>query len=159
MSKRNLGMAIIVLGGLAYAAALVMGIIGFPRPGWGYYKILLAVIGIAVAAAGVFLLEKNSPKEAEVQKNHNRYFLYGCLLNLALSIFPRLPFIDHISSWWRTSHTLLTSLWFQKEGIDLFHYQTPVFGPPWQVPLEFPLYQAICTVVSNLTSIELTLSA
>jgi hypothetical protein len=159
MSKRSIGIAIIIFGGLIYAAALVMGIVGFPRPGWGHYKILLAIIGAVVAAAGMLLLERSLKNENDPSRKNNRLFLYGCILNLVLSILPRLPFMDHISSWWRSSHTLISALWFQKEGINLFHYQTPVYGPPWQVPLEFPLYQAICAVVSNLTSIDLTLSA
>jgi hypothetical protein len=159
MSKRALGIAIIASGGSIFAAAILMGVIGFPRPGWGYYKILLALGGVAVAAFGVFLQEKNRRDAAGDPKKWDRYFLYGGVLNLALSILPRLPFLDHISSWWRSSHTLLTSLWFQKEGINLFHYQTPVFGPPWQVPLEFPLYQAVCAVFSNITSIDITLSS
>jgi hypothetical protein len=159
MSKRSIGIAIIIFGGLIYAAALVMGIVGFPRPGWGHYKILLAIIGAVVAAAGMLLLERSLKNENDPSRKNNRLFLYGCILNLVLSILPRLPFMDHISSWWRSSHTLISALWFQKEGINLFNYQTPVYGPPWQVPLEFPLYQAICTVVSNLTSIDLTLSA
>jgi hypothetical protein len=158
MPNRNLGITMISIGGLAYAAAILMGLIGIPRPGWGYYKIPLALIGVAVAAIGLLFLERYLKNKNAIQKS-NRYFLYGCVLNLALSIFPRLPFLNHISSWWRSSHTLLTSLWFQKEGINLFNYQTPVFGPPWQVPLEFPLYQAICTVFSNITRLELTLSS
>jgi hypothetical protein len=159
MSKRTVGIAILALGGLIYAAALLMGVIGFPRPGWGHYKILLGLGGVAAACFGVFLLEKARRDGAGDAKKWDRYFVYGGVLNLALSIFPRLPFMDHISSWWRSSHTLLTTLWFQKEGISLFHYQTPVFGPPWEVPLEFPLYQAVCAVFSNVTGIEVTLSS
>jgi hypothetical protein len=159
MSKRNLSIAIIVLGGTVYAAAIIMGVIGFPRPGWGFYKIPMAIAGVVVAVIGILFLERNMKKLNDIQNNTTRYFLYGCSLNVVLSIFPRLPFLYHISSWWRSSHTLLTSLWFQKEGISLFHYQTPVYGPPWQVPLEFPLYQALCTVFSNITSLDLTFSS
>lgn len=159
MSKRNLSVAIIVFGGLLYAAAIIMGVIGFPRPGWGYYKIILLLIGVVTAAVGIFFLERNLKNRSDTQNGNKRYFLYGCILNLALSIVPRLPFMDHISSWWRSSHTLLTSLWFQKEGIALFNYQTPLFGPPWQIPLEFPLYQAICAFFSDISGIELTLSS
>jgi hypothetical protein len=119
----------------------------------------MAIGGLVVAAVGVLFLEINLKNDADPQKKGNRYFLYGVILNLVLSIFPRLPFMEHISSWWRSSHTLLTSLWFQKEGISLFNYQTPVFGPPWQVPLEFPLYQALCVIFSNITRLDLTLSS
>ncbi|MBN1438028.1 MAG: hypothetical protein JW929_01355 [Anaerolineales bacterium] len=159
MGKRSIGIVLTALGGLAFAAALAAGLAGYPRPGWGHYKILAALAGLGAAAAGVFLLERSLQKARGAQNAGGRYFAYACFFNAALSLLPRLPFLDHISSWWRSSHTLLSSLWFQKEGIDLFHYQTPVFGPPWQVPLEFPLYQALCTVFANLTGIDLTLSA
>lgn len=159
MTKRNLSIAIILIGGLVYTAALLMGIIGFPRAGWGYYKMPLAVIGIVIAAIGVFFYERGVQYTPDGPSRTRHYFLYGSVLSFALSIFPRLPFLNHISSWWRSSHTLLTSLWFQKEGISLFNYQTPIYGPPWQIPLEFPLYQAISTIFSNITRLDLTLSS
>jgi hypothetical protein len=159
MAKRNLGVAMIASGGLVYLAALVMGIAGIPRPGWGYYKILLAVFGLAAAAAGVLLLERERAKGDGGQNRGNRFFVYGCVFNLVLSIFPRLPFFNDVSSWWRPSHTLLTAFWFQKEGIRLVDYQTPLYGPPFQVPLEFPLYQAVTAVFSSGAGINLTISA
>jgi hypothetical protein len=41
-------------------------------------------------------------------------------------------------------------------GGPLLRYETPVFGPPWSIPLEFPVYQWICACAVKLfgTSIE-----
>jgi hypothetical protein len=64
--------------------------------------------------------------------------------------------MHHISSNWRSSQTLLTSFWFQKDGITLFHPQLPIYGPPWYVPFEFPVYQAISALFSNITHLNLT---
>jgi hypothetical protein len=159
MPKKIIGLILTAGGGLFFLAAMIMGVVGIPRPGWGYYKMPMALIGVVVAAAGVFFLEMTLKHKQGDSSRGKRCFLYGCVFNLALSIFPRLPFITNISGWWRSSHTLLTSFWFQREGINLFAYQTPIFGPPWKVPLEFPLYQAISTVFSNITKLNLTLSS
>ncbi len=80
-------------------------------------------------------------------------------LDAILSLAARPPFLFHISSWWRSSHTLWTSYWFQKEGIQLFHYQTPLFGYPWEVPFEFPLYQALSAIFANLSGLDITLAS
>jgi hypothetical protein len=85
------------------------------------------------------------------------YYVFG--LMMISSLLPRLLYLNLISSWWRSSQTLLMSFWFQKEGISLFHAQLPLFGPPWEIPLEFPLYQAICTLFSNITNIDITLAS
>jgi 4-amino-4-deoxy-L-arabinose transferase-like glycosyltransferase len=44
----------------------------------------------------------------------------------------------------------MTAYWFVKEGIDLINYQTPLYGPPWRVPFEFPLFQATAAIVFRL---------
>ena len=95
----------------------------------------------------------------ELNRHANIYFIFGCVLNLVLSILPRLIFLKNIPSPWRGTQTLITSFWFQKSGISLFNYQTPLFGPPWKVPFEFPLYQAICTIFSKIIGKSLTSSS
>jgi hypothetical protein len=159
MRNRNLSIAIIIFGGLIFSAAILMGLIGFPHGGWGFNKIALLVAGLLVAGGGFFLVEWSRRKAAPDPARGGRLFLYAGILDAALSVLPRLSFMDHITSWWRSSHTLLSALWFQKEGINLLHYQTPVYGPPFEVPLEFPLYQAICAAFSSLTRIDLTLAS
>ncbi len=57
----------------------------------------------------------------------------------------------------RQLQTALTTHWMQTTGWQL-DYATPLFGPPWSVPMEFPVYQLIVAQVSTLlgTGIEPT---
>lgn len=42
----------------------------------------------------------------------------------------------------RQTQTAYTALVYHQQGIDLLRPEIPVFGPPWVVPFEFPLFQA-----------------
>ena len=42
----------------------------------------------------------------------------------------------------RQTQTAFTARIYHEEGIDLFDPKLPVLGPPWEVPFEFPLFQA-----------------
>lgn len=57
----------------------------------------------------------------------------------------------------RTTQTALTVLYWEKEGLDVFSYQTPVLGEPWKVPMEFPTYQ-LCVFYAHkvLSAIGIT---
>lgn len=55
---------------------------------------------------------------------------------------------------WRQTQTALTSYWMMREGWSLA-YQTPVLGYPWEIPLEFPIYQAIVAFISALGNFPL----
>lgn len=79
-----------------------------------------------------------------------KFYRIILVVDVTLSIIVRLPYLHDITWWWRASQTMLTSFWFNKEGISFFSYQTPLFGPPWQVPFEFPLYQAISVLIVKL---------
>lgn len=57
------------------------------------------------------------------------------------------PLLEHHS--FRQTQTAWTALIFHEQGIDLFHPKIPVFGPPWDVPFEFPLFQALGALVMN----------
>lgn len=50
----------------------------------------------------------------------------------------------------RQTLTAMTVWTFVDEGISLFKYQTPLFGPPWTIPVEFPLYQLTAALVVKL---------
>jgi hypothetical protein len=50
----------------------------------------------------------------------------------------------------RQYQTALTAFYFKKDGLRL-DYETPALGPPWSIPLEFPLYQAVVAKLSNLS--------
>jgi 4-amino-4-deoxy-L-arabinose transferase-like glycosyltransferase len=61
-----------------------------------------------------------------------------------ISLIPRLPNLDappldrHD---FRQTQTALTVQAFLDRGVSIGGYETPVFGPPWRVPFEFPTYQ------------------
>lgn len=82
----------------------------------------------------------------------NKIYLILCLLVIGLSIIPRWSYLRDISWWWRSGQTYMTSLWFEKEGISLINYQTPIYGYPWQIPFEFPLYQALGVIITHIGS-------
>lgn len=67
-----------------------------------------------------------------------------------LSCVVRIPGLYYASYWWRAVQTESTAYWFGKVGINLLNYQTPLYGPPWQIPFEFPLFQAIAAVISKM---------
>jgi len=54
----------------------------------------------------------------------------------------------------RQTQTALTAYWLMKDGFSLA-YETPVAGPPWSIPFEFPIYQYIVALVSQLTKCSL----
>jgi hypothetical protein len=54
----------------------------------------------------------------------------------------------------RQVQTAITAYYFKHEGLKLA-YDTPVLGPPWSIPMEFPTYQAVVAVVSNATGLDL----
>src|SRR2546423_2871146 len=50
----------------------------------------------------------------------------------------------------RQTQTAYTAVLYHRNGIDLWHTPLPVVGPPWEVPFEFPLFQAGGAVLMNL---------
>jgi hypothetical protein len=62
------------------------------------------------------------------------------------------PLLEHEA--WRQTQTALTSYWMMREGWSLA-YQTPVLGYPWEIPLEFPIYQAIVAFIAALGNFPL----
>jgi hypothetical protein len=54
----------------------------------------------------------------------------------------------------RQVQTALTTRYFPAGGFPLA-YETPVFGPPWSIPLEFPLYEASVSTFARATKLDL----
>ncbi len=50
----------------------------------------------------------------------------------------------------RQTQTAYTALLYHRQGIDLLHPPLPVVGPPWEVPFEFPLFQAAAAILMDL---------
>lgn len=86
------------------------------------------------------------------------------LLALVLSYWVKKsgqPLVDQHS--FRQCQTALSAACFNWENpIKAFlNYETPVFGEPWQVPMEFPIYQSIVSAfahILNKTSLNIPLS-
>lgn len=72
---------------------------------------------------------------------------------LLVGLLVRLPSLNGpllaISSF-RQTETAYPALIYHQQGINLFVPQLPVLGRPWQVPYEFPLFQAMAAVIMNL---------
>ena len=49
----------------------------------------------------------------------------------------------------RQTQTAISSYFFVKEGFQI-NYQTPILGPPWSIPLEFPLFQATVALIVKI---------
>ncbi|MEA2621194.1 MAG: hypothetical protein QOH61_104 [Chloroflexota bacterium] len=50
----------------------------------------------------------------------------------------------------RQTQTAWTALLFHETGIDLFRPLVPVLGPPYEIPFEFPLFQALASLPMDL---------
>ena len=50
----------------------------------------------------------------------------------------------------RQAQTAFQAREFAEHGIDLLHPRLPVLGPPWQVPFEFPAFQALASIPMRL---------
>ena len=54
----------------------------------------------------------------------------------------------------RQTQTAITSYWIAHGG-PILEYQTPVMGPPWSIPMEFPLFQAMVAGVHRISGFGL----
>lgn len=73
------------------------------------------------------------------------------LVGLAVVIhLPTLnqPLLETAS--FRQTTTAYPALLFYEQGINLLRPQVPVFGPPFLLPIEFPLFQAAASLVMHL---------
>jgi hypothetical protein len=55
----------------------------------------------------------------------------------------------------RQAQTALSAAYMEHGG-PFLRYQTPVFGPPWSIPFEFPLYQKIVALIAEHLGTPLT---
>lgn len=57
----------------------------------------------------------------------------------------------------RQIQTAISTHWMKQDGFRL-DYETPLFGPPWSIPMEFPVYQWSVVQLSRLTGFPLEAS-
>lgn len=74
----------------------------------------------------------------------------GFFIGLSLLYAGQPPLERHA---FRQTQTALTAYWFLRDGFSLA-YLTPVGGPPWQIPFEFPFYQALVALLSGTTGLS-----
>ncbi len=71
---------------------------------------------------------------------------------LAVALLVRLPTLEQPlgeAHNFRQTQTAYTAVVFHDEGVDLLHPKLPVFGEPFEVPFEFPLFQAMAAGVMS----------
>ncbi len=76
------------------------------------------------------------------------YLLVSCLVVLSILVrFVNIhsPLLEMFG--FRQTQTAFTVWTFVEEGITFCGYQTPLFGPPWQIPFEFPIFQATAALL------------
>ena len=64
--------------------------------------------------------------------------------------------IDDIHGF-RQTQTAITAYYIAKDGFS-FDYITPVLGPDWKIPMEFPMYQSLVVWFHQATNISLDIS-
>jgi len=72
----------------------------------------------------------------------------GCFLFSVASIFAGFHHSIFDFHAFRQSQTAITAEYLARGG-PFFRYETPVFGPPWSIPFEFPLYQKIVALLAQ----------
>jgi len=72
---------------------------------------------------------------------------------LAIAVAPRLPSLTQPlleRHGFRQTWTAWTAQLFHERGVDLLHPIMPIFGPPFVLPSELPLFQALGALVMTL---------
>jgi hypothetical protein len=55
----------------------------------------------------------------------------------------------------RQTYNAFTVWCYLHQGIDLMRPMVPVLGPPWVLPIEFPIFQASATILIRLTGMDI----
>ena len=94
-------------------------------------------------AYGRLAIARTSPRRLEAAA------VAVLLVGFVLFVGPTLgqPLLERHS--FRQTQTAYTARVFHDEGIDLLHPKTPVLGEPFEVPFEFPLFQAAASLVMD----------
>jgi hypothetical protein len=75
------------------------------------------------------------------------------LIPLAIFLInPWQPLLEHHA--FRQTQTAIASYWLMQGG-DFLRYLTPVFGYPWTLPMEFPIYQGLVAFICAWTGLPL----
>jgi 4-amino-4-deoxy-L-arabinose transferase-like glycosyltransferase len=86
----------------------------------------------------------------QINRGSLKLWILAWVSSIIFSFVLRFPGLYDTSYQWRPLQTEMTAYWFAREGLDIINYQTPLYGPPWQIPFEFPLFQAAAAIISRL---------
>jgi hypothetical protein len=94
-------------------------------------------------------------------KFHKLNFSISSIWILSIIYFLTITTIG-LSDWfsmhsYRQSQTALTSLFFPIDGYRL-DYTTPMMGYPWKVPMEFPIYQFIISIIVQFLKTDIIIT-
>jgi len=98
-------------------------------------------------------LSRAEPRAAPPAQRRTHLAL-AILFGVALLLHFRLAILNWDSGFlvgheFRQTHTAIITFYLDKENRFSLHYTTPLFGKPWSVPLEFPLYEWSVVLVSR----------
>ena len=62
----------------------------------------------------------------------------------------RIHLFDHLISDFRETQTAFGVRSILRNGMSIFRADVPVFGPPWKLPFEFPVFQYCAAVVAQI---------
>lgn len=94
-----------------------------------------------------------------ISKNRKKVILsIIVLISVILRVASILVPIGNERHSFRQAETAIVVQNFLNDGCSFLHYQIPVLGQPWEIPFEFPIYQAVVYGVMkmlNQTNIDL----
>lgn len=86
-----------------------------------------------------------------------KFLFILCAFSILYSLVITLLFINQVPlehHAFRQTQTALTAYWIKINSFSL-NYETPVFGFPWAIPMEFPIYQLLVAYISKALDIPL----
>lgn len=104
-------------------------------------------------------IDDHTPTPAAARENRRLAAVLVAVILLALWFSTRswhAPILDRHE--FRQLQTALSTYWMVRDGFS-WAYETPIFGPPWSLPMEFPVYQWIVATVSGICSFDLETTA
>ena len=100
-----------------------------------------------------------APTPNSSERDWPLFLVFVVLLGLALWFTTRgwhASILDRHE--FRQTQTAISTYWIKEAGFHL-NYETPLFGPPWSIPMEFPLYQWLVASTSSILGSGLESSA
>lgn len=89
----------------------------------------------------------------------NKYWIESSLfLSAILLHYSRLDNSIFESHSFRQTQTAFGIRSLLRNNFDLLNVELPVFGPPWKVPLEFPIYQFFAASLSKIFNLQIEFS-